>query len=136
MVCSIPRNITTVIKSKRMRWAKHVACIGARRNPHKILVAKPEGKRELWGIRRRWEDNTKMVIKETGCGGVEWVNLAQARKLEPALVNMIMNFGFGKCGEFLNQTATISFLKWILLHGLHYNYTIIQLKSKSCRPRH
>ena len=59
---SLP-NIVRVVKSRRMRWAGHVARIGGRR-VHRVLVGKPEGKRPLGRPRRRWEDNIKMDLKE------------------------------------------------------------------------
>jgi hypothetical protein len=54
---SLP-NILRVVKSRRMRWARHVARIGEGRGVHRVLVGKPEGKRPLGRPRRRWEDNT------------------------------------------------------------------------------
>jgi hypothetical protein len=50
-----------MIKS-RMRWAGHVACMGARRDACRILVRRPEGKRQRERRRRRWEDNIKIVF--------------------------------------------------------------------------
>jgi len=50
-------NIVRVIKSRRMRWAEHVARMGERRVVYRVLVGKPEGKRPLGRARRRWEDN-------------------------------------------------------------------------------
>ena len=58
-----------MIKSKRMRWAWHVALMGERRELYRVLVGKPEGKRSLGRHRRRWEDNIKMVLQEVGWGG-------------------------------------------------------------------
>jgi hypothetical protein len=55
---SLP-NIVRVVKSRRMRWAGHMACMGEGRGVHRILVGKPEGKRPLGRPRRRWEDNIK-----------------------------------------------------------------------------
>ena len=55
-------NIVRVIKSRRMRWAGHVARMGERRDVYRVLVGKPEGKRPLGRPRRRWEDNIKMDI--------------------------------------------------------------------------
>jgi hypothetical protein len=49
--------IVRVIKSRRMRWAGNVACMGEMRNAYNILVGKPEGKRPLRRPRRRWENN-------------------------------------------------------------------------------
>jgi hypothetical protein len=53
-------NIVRVIKSRRMRWAGHMARIGEGRGVYRVLVGKPEGKRPLGRPRRRWEDNIKM----------------------------------------------------------------------------
>ena len=55
-----------VIKSRRMGWAGHVACIGERRGVYRVLVGKPEGKRPLGKPRHRWEDNMKMDLQEVG----------------------------------------------------------------------
>jgi len=63
-------NIVRVIKS-RMRWAGHVARVGARRGTYKVLVGKPEGKRPLGKHRRRWKDNIKMDLQEVGYGGMD-----------------------------------------------------------------
>jgi hypothetical protein len=60
---SLP-NIVWVVKSRRMRWAGHVACMGEDRGVHRVLVGKPEGKRPLGSPRRRWEDNIKMDLQE------------------------------------------------------------------------
>ena len=70
-------NIVWVIKSRRMRWAGHVACIGERRDVYMVLVGKPEGRRPLGIPRCRWEDNIKVDLHEVGCGGIDWINLAQ-----------------------------------------------------------
>jgi hypothetical protein len=79
------------MKSRRMRWARHVARMGEGRNVYKILVGKPEGKRTLRRPRRRWEDGIKMDLREIGWGGVEWIHLAQDRGLWRAVVNAVMN---------------------------------------------
>ena len=55
-----------VVKSRRMRWAGHVACMGEDRGVQRMLVGKPEGKRPLGRPRRRWEDNIKMDLQEVG----------------------------------------------------------------------
>jgi hypothetical protein len=60
-----------MIKSRRMRWAEHVAQMGARKNVYRILVGKPKGRRPLGRLRSRWVDNIKMVLRETGCGGMD-----------------------------------------------------------------
>jgi hypothetical protein len=59
-------NIIRVIKSRRIRWEGHVACIGKRRGSYRILVGKPEGKRPLVRPKRRWKDNIKLVLQEVG----------------------------------------------------------------------
>ena len=62
-----------------MRWAGHVARMGEGRGVYRVLVGKPEGKRPLGRPRRRWEDNVKMDLQEVGCGGMDWIRLAQNR---------------------------------------------------------
>jgi hypothetical protein len=62
-------DIMRQIKSRRMRWAGHVARMGEGRNLYRFLVGKPEGKRPLGRPRRRWEDGIKMDLEETGWGG-------------------------------------------------------------------
>jgi len=80
-----------VIKSKRMRWAGHVARMGERRGVYRVLVGKLEGRRPLGRPRRRWEDNIRMDLREVGCGGVDWMELAQDRDRWRALVSAMMN---------------------------------------------
>jgi hypothetical protein len=80
-----------VIKSKIIKWVGHVACMGKRRGVYMILVWKPGGKRLLGKPRRRWEDNTKMDLQEVGCGGMNWVDLAQDRDRQLALVKEVMS---------------------------------------------
>ena len=74
-----------------MRWAGHVARMGDRRCVYRILVGKPEVKRPLGRPRRRWEDNIKMDLQKVGCGGMDWIELAQDRDRWRALVNAVMN---------------------------------------------
>jgi len=87
-------NIVRVIKSIRMRWAGHVARMGEKRGVYKILMWKPEGKGPLGRPRRRWENNIKMDLKEGGCEGMAWIEVAEDRDRWRALVNAVMNFGF------------------------------------------
>jgi len=64
-------NIVRVIKS-RMRWAGHLERMGDERGLHRSFVGKPEGKRPLGRLRRRWEDNNNKVdLQEVGCGGMD-----------------------------------------------------------------
>jgi hypothetical protein len=78
MMFSLP-NIVRVVKSRRMRWAGHVARIGEERRVHTVLVGKPEEKRPLGRLRHRWEDNIKMDLQEVGGGSEVWMELAQDR---------------------------------------------------------
>jgi len=65
--------------------------MGEGRGVYRVLVGKPEGKRPLGRPRHRWEDNIKMDLQEVGCGGVDWIELAQNRDRWRALVNAVMN---------------------------------------------
>jgi hypothetical protein len=80
-------NIISLIKSRRMRWTWHVARMGETRNAYRISVGKPEEKRP----RRRWVDNIKMDLGETGRDGIDWIDLAQDRDKWRVLVNTMMN---------------------------------------------
>jgi hypothetical protein len=84
-------NIVRVIKSRRMRWAGHVARMGERRGAYRVLVGKPEGRRPLGRSRRRWEANIKTDLLEVGCGCVDWIGLAHDRDRWRALVSAVMN---------------------------------------------
>ena len=66
-LCALP-NIVRVVKSRRMRWAGHVARMGDGSGVHRILIGKPEGKRPLGRPRRRWEDNINMYLSGSGRG--------------------------------------------------------------------
>jgi hypothetical protein len=70
-------SIIRIIKSRRMRWAGHVAPMGEKRNVYRLLVGKPEGKRPLGRPRHRWIDNIKMDLLEIGLNVVDWIGLAQ-----------------------------------------------------------
>jgi len=76
--------------------AGHVARVGEGRWVHRVLVGKPEGKRPLWRLRHRWEDNIKMDLQEVGGGCGDWRELAQDRDRWRALVSTVMNFGVPK----------------------------------------
>jgi len=65
--------------------------MGEKRDVYRVLVRKPEGKRPLGRHRHRWEDNIKVDLQEVGCGGMDWIGLAQDRDRWRALVNAVMN---------------------------------------------
>jgi hypothetical protein len=83
--------IIRMIKSRKMRWAGHVARMGETRNAYRILVGYPEGKRPLGRPKRRWIHNIKMDLREIGWDGRDWVDLAQDRDQWRALVNAVLN---------------------------------------------
>ena len=80
-------NIVRVIKSRRLRWAGHVARMEEGRSAINILTGKPTGK----SPRCRWEDNIRMDLKEIGITTRKWVNSAQDRDYWRALVNATYN---------------------------------------------
>ena len=85
-------NIVRVIKSRRMRWAGHVARMGEERGVYRVLVGKPEGRRPMGRPRRRWVDNIRMDLQEVGCGYMDWIGLAQDRdRWRRTLVSAVMN---------------------------------------------
>ena len=84
-------NIVRVIKSRRMRWAGHVACRGEERVVYSVLVGKLDGKRPQGRPRRRWVDNIRMDLLEVGCGYMDWIGLAQDRDRWRTLVSAVMN---------------------------------------------
>jgi len=84
-------NIVRVIKSRRMRWAGHIARLGEGRGMYRVLVGKPEGKRPLGIPRCRWEDNIKIDLQEVGCEVMDFIEAAQVRDRWRVLVNAVMN---------------------------------------------
>ena len=75
-------NIVRAMKSRRMRWTGHVACMGERMGVYRVLVRKSEGKRPVGRPRIRWEDNIKMDLQEVGCGawtGLNWLRIWKER---------------------------------------------------------
>jgi hypothetical protein len=86
--------VVRVIRSRRMRWAGHVARMGEGIGIYRVLVGRPEGKRQLGRPRRRWEDNIKMDLREIGIDGANWIRLAQDRVQWRVFVNTVMNLRF------------------------------------------
>jgi hypothetical protein len=88
---SLPNNLR-VVRSRRMRWAGHVARMGEERGVHRVLVGTPEGKMPLGRLRRRWEKNTKVDVQEVRGGRGDWRELAQDRDGWRTLVSMVKSF--------------------------------------------
>jgi hypothetical protein len=84
-------SIIRIIKSRRMRWAGHVAQMGEKRFTYRLLAGKPEGKRPLGRSRCRWVDNIKLDLGDVGWGDVDWIGLAKDRNRWRALVNSVLN---------------------------------------------
>jgi hypothetical protein len=84
-------NIIRVIKSRRMRWAGHVARMGEGRGAYRVLVGRPEGRKPRGRPRRRWEDNIKMDLQEVGWMGMDWIDMAQDRDRWRTVVSAVMN---------------------------------------------
>ena len=112
-------NIVRVVKSRRMRWAGHVARMGEERGAYRVLVGKPEEKRPLGRPRRRWVDNIRMDLQEVGCGYVDWIGLAQNRDRWRRLVSAVMNLRVPwNAGNFLTNCKPVSFSRRTLHHGV------------------
>ena len=112
-------NIVRVIKSRRMRWAGHVARMGEERGVYRVLVGKPEGRRPLERPRRRWVDNIRTDLQEVGCGYMDWIGLAQARDRWRTLVSAVMNLRVPwNAGNFLTSCKPVSFSRRTLHHGV------------------
>jgi hypothetical protein len=86
-------NIVRVIKSRKMRWAGHVARKGEERGLYRVFLGKPEGRRPLGRPRRRRVDNIRMNLQEVGCEYMDWIGLAQDRDRWRTLVSAVMNLG-------------------------------------------
>ena len=84
-------SIVRVIKSRRMRWAGHVARTGEEMEVYRVFVGKPEGKRPLRRPSRRWVDNIRMDLQKVGCEYTVWIGLAQDRDRWWTLVSAVMN---------------------------------------------
>jgi hypothetical protein len=99
-------SIIRIIKSRRMRWAGHVARMGEKRNAYRILVGKPERKKPLGRPRRRWVDNIKMDLREIGGDGVGWIHMTQDKGPVE-----------GSCEHGIEPSASIKC--WGVLEGLY-----------------
>ena len=84
-------NIIRDLKSRRLRWAGHVARVEHFRNAYRVLVGKPENKRPLGRPRRRWDNNIKMDLREMGCDPRYSIALAEDREQWRAYVMAVMN---------------------------------------------
>jgi hypothetical protein len=83
--------VIRIIKSRRMRWVGHVVPMGEKMNAYRLLVGKPDGKRPLGRLRRRWVDNIMMDLGEVGWSDVDWIGLPKDRNRWRALVNSVLN---------------------------------------------
>ena len=72
-------NVFGVIKSRRIKWAGHIALIGESRSVYRVLVGKPEEKSPLGRPKIRWEYNIKMDLQEVGFGDMDWIDMSQDR---------------------------------------------------------
>jgi hypothetical protein len=84
-------SIVTMIKSRKIIWAEHVARMGEERNAYRILVGRPVGKRPLGRPRCRWLDNINMDLREIGWDVVDCIDMTQDRDKLRALVNTVLN---------------------------------------------
>jgi len=83
--------IVRVIKSRRMRWARHVVHMCEERGVYRVFLGKPEGRKPLGRPRRRWVDNIRVDLQEEGCGYMEWIGLSQDRDRWRTLMSAVMN---------------------------------------------
>ena len=105
-------------KSRRMRWAGHVARMGDENGVYRVLVGKPEGGRPLGRPRRRWVD-IRMDLQEVGCGYMDWIGLAQDRDRWRTLVSAVINLWVPwNAGNFLTSCKPVSFSTRTLHHGV------------------
>ena len=112
-------NIVRVIKSRRMRWAGHMARMGEEREVYMNLVGKSEGRRPMGRPRRRWVDNIRMDLQEVGCVYMDWIGLAQDRDSWRTLVSAIINLRVPcNAGSFLTSCKPVSFSSRTMHRGV------------------
>jgi hypothetical protein len=112
-------SIIRMIKSRRIRWAGHVAHTWEKRNIYRILIRKPEGKRVLGRPSRKSEINNKMVVSGIWWGGMDWIDLPPDRAQWRALVNTVMNFRIPwNIRKFMSNWATGGLSREAQLHGV------------------
>jgi hypothetical protein len=115
---SLP-SIIRMIKSRRMRWAGHLARMGNKRNTYRILEGEPEGKRPLGRPRHRWVDNIQMDLRKICWGDMDWIDLAQDRDQWRSLVSMVLNLWVSiNVGKFLSNGTASGFSMWAYIHGV------------------
>jgi len=89
---------------------EHLAGMGQRRGVYRVLVEKPEGKRPLGITKHNWEDSIKMDLQEVGCGGIDWISLAQDSDRWRAIMNAVTNLRVPpNVGDFLTSCKPVSF---------------------------
>ena len=84
-------DVVKIMKSRRLRWAGHVARMGEKRRLYSILVGRPDGRRPLGRPRRRWEDNIRRDLREVGVCDENWLDTAQDRIQWRTFVTAAMN---------------------------------------------
>jgi hypothetical protein len=114
----------------RMRWAEHVALMNEERNVYRLLVGKPEGRRQLERPRHRWEDNIRMDLREVRWVDVDWIGLAQDRNRWRALLNLVLNVQVaGNAGKVLSGFTTAGLLSSAQLHRVSFFFLITIMSS-------
>ena len=77
MICTGHQILFRMIESRRIRWTRHVACMGDRTGACTVLIGRPERKRPRLRPRCRWENNIKINLQEVGWAGMDWIELVQ-----------------------------------------------------------